>query len=92
MNCFGYSAPGKTCMLYVYPRMSFINHNCRPNAEVCMEGDRGVLVALDKIPAGSEITISYIETDNINAEQRMNELNYQYYFICECEKCKREVL
>ena len=76
----------------LYARIVCINHSCMPNAEVHFLSDNheATLLAKRDIPAGTEVTISYID-DNERAgflERRVKLRDYG--FNCQCEKCVGE--
>ena len=67
-----------------------MNHSCESVASVeyVAGGNRAVVIASEDIPAGTEVTISYIDEDGDVAER--TELLSNYGFVCSCDKCNRE--
>uniref|UniRef100_A0A7N0TKN4 SET domain-containing protein n=1 Tax=Kalanchoe fedtschenkoi TaxID=63787 RepID=A0A7N0TKN4_KALFE len=70
----------------LYPVISIINHSCLPNAVLVFEGRTAVVRAIQHIPIGSEVMISYIETAG-NTMTRQKALIEQYFFNCACPRC-----
>lgn len=70
----------------LYPVISIINHSCLPNAVLVFEGISAVVRAVQPIPAGAEVTISYIETAG-STMSRQKALNENYLFSCTCSRC-----
>lgn len=44
----------------IWPRFSFFNHSCQPNTVHYVSGSSMIMRATEAIPAGSEVTISYL--------------------------------
>ncbi|XP_041644416.1 histone-lysine N-methyltransferase SMYD3 [Cheilinus undulatus] len=86
-NCFTIS-DGELQELGVglYPSLSLLNHDCRPNCVMVFEGTRLQLRAVQDISAEEELTISYIETLSLT-EDRQKQLEEQYNFTCHCHSC-----
>ncbi|KAF2087263.1 SET domain-containing protein [Saccharata proteae CBS 121410] len=90
-NAFGCNKEGWR----LYNDISRINHSCAPN---CVQGwsedeGWGEAMAVEDIPAGAEITISYIaleaeQMDKIGHRHVM--LNGMWEFVCGCPRCERE--
>ncbi|KAJ0024550.1 hypothetical protein Pint_08233 [Pistacia integerrima] len=70
----------------LYPVISIINHSCLPNAVLVFEGRLGVVRAVQHIPKGAEVLISYIETAG-STMTRQKALKEQYLFTCTCPRC-----
>ncbi|CAJ1048916.1 histone-lysine N-methyltransferase SMYD3 [Xyrichtys novacula] len=70
----------------LYPSLSLLNHDCRPNCVMVFEGTNLQLRAVQDINAGEELTISYIET-LVLTDERRKQLEEQYHFICHCQRC-----
>lgn len=75
-----------------YALQSCINHSCQPNAHAARsEQDlncSAVIIAKHSIPAGEEITISYID-ESLSYEERQEALK-DYGFVCKCLLCQQE--
>ncbi|XP_010240963.1 PREDICTED: histone-lysine N-methyltransferase ATXR2 isoform X2 [Nelumbo nucifera] len=75
-----------------FPMQSCMNHSCHPNAKAFKrEEDRdgqAIIIALQSISKGDEITISYIDED-LPFEERQA-LLADYGFKCRCPKCTGE--
>ena len=54
----------------------FIGHNA------------AIIEATEDIPAGTEITVSYVD-DSLELDERQHELR-DYGFTCHCERCEAE--
>ncbi|XP_019746564.1 histone-lysine N-methyltransferase SMYD3 isoform X1 [Hippocampus comes] len=70
----------------LYPSLSLLNHDCRPNCVMVFEGTKLHLRAVRDIKPTEELTISYIETLSLT-EERQKQLEDQYHFTCRCQKC-----
>ena len=76
--------------LGLYPTHSAMNHSCRPNAEVTLEGDTADVSvrALRPLAAGEEVTIAYIQVE-ADRELRHWQLRSYYGFTCTCDRCSQ---
>lgn len=78
----------------LYSQQSKINHSCEPNCEILFPQSNHILqvTALRDIPAGEEVTISYLDECVLarSRHSRQKVLKENYIFICECERCVRE--
>ncbi|KAI3821259.1 hypothetical protein L1987_08823 [Smallanthus sonchifolius] len=72
----------------LYPVISIINHSCYPNSVLLFEGRRATVRAIQQIPKGSEVLISYIETAG-STMTRQKALKEQYFFTCSCPRCMK---
>ncbi|XP_035508322.1 histone-lysine N-methyltransferase SMYD3 [Morone saxatilis] len=70
----------------LYPSLSLLNHDCRPNCVMVFEGTKLQLRAVQDINPEEELTISYIETLSLT-EDRQRQLEDQYHFTCHCQNC-----
>ncbi|KAF7829866.1 histone-lysine N-methyltransferase ASHR1 [Senna tora] len=70
----------------LYPVISIINHSCLPNSVLVFEGKSAIVRAVQHIPKGSEVLISYIETAG-STMTRQKALKDQYLFTCTCPRC-----
>ncbi|XP_018522253.1 histone-lysine N-methyltransferase SMYD3 isoform X2 [Lates calcarifer] len=70
----------------LYPSLSLLNHDCRPNCVMVFEGTKLQLRAVRDINPEEELTISYIETLSLT-EDRRRQLEDQYHFMCHCQHC-----
>ncbi|KAM9861092.1 histone-lysine N-methyltransferase SMYD3 [Aulostomus maculatus] len=70
----------------LYPSLSLLNHDCRPNCVIVFEGTKLHLRAVRDIDPEDELTISYIETLSLT-EDRRKQLEHQYHFTCHCQQC-----
>ncbi|XP_049910519.1 histone-lysine N-methyltransferase SMYD3 isoform X1 [Epinephelus moara] len=70
----------------LYPSLSLLNHDCRPNCVMVFVGTKLQLRAVQDINPEDELTISYIETLSLK-EDRQRQLEDQYLFTCHCQHC-----
>ncbi|XP_034432962.1 histone-lysine N-methyltransferase SMYD3 [Hippoglossus hippoglossus] len=70
----------------LYPSLSLLNHDCRPNCVMVFEGTKLQLRAVRGIKPEEELTISYMETLSLT-EDRQRQLEDQYHFTCHCQRC-----
>ncbi|KAM9765571.1 histone-lysine N-methyltransferase SMYD3 [Menidia menidia] len=73
----------------LYPSLSLLNHDCRPNCVMVFEGTQLKLRAVRDINPEEELTISYIETLSLT-EDRQRQLEEQYHFTCHCQRCQTQ--
>lgn len=75
-----------------YAIQSCINHSCQPNAHALRSEDDpnsfAVIVATQDIPAGEEVTISYVD-ESLPYELRQEALQ-DYGFLCCCPLCHNQ--
>ncbi|EYU22920.1 hypothetical protein ABFS82_03G103400 [Erythranthe guttata] len=70
----------------LYPVISIINHSCLPNSVLVFEERLAVVRAMQYIPKGTEVTISYVEIAG-STITRQKSLKEQYFFTCSCPRC-----
>ncbi|KAI1895859.1 hypothetical protein AGOR_G00111100 [Albula goreensis] len=86
-NCFSISdGELQEVGVGLYPSMSLLNHACRPNCVMVFEGRTLRLRAVRDIQPLEELTISYTDVMTPSKERR-KQLQDQYYFLCQCERC-----
>ncbi|XP_041837631.1 histone-lysine N-methyltransferase SMYD3 [Melanotaenia boesemani] len=73
----------------LYPSLSLLNHDCRPNCVMVFEGTKLQLRAVQDINPEEELTISYIETLSLTGD-RQRQLEEQYHFTCHCQRCESQ--
>ncbi|KAK5166907.1 uncharacterized protein LTR77_007636 [Saxophila tyrrhenica] len=73
--------------LVLDPSTAVMNHSCSPNAVVVFDGPKLSVRVLERVQQGDEITISYIDS-SAPYGVRQAELRDQYFFTCNCSKCK----
>ncbi|KAL5022319.1 hypothetical protein ScPMuIL_001474 [Solemya velum] len=75
----------------LYQLQSLCNHSCTPNVEVTFPhgNHRLALTALQDIPPGEELCISYLDecTQERSRHSRQRILRENYLFQCICPKC-----
>lgn len=75
----------------MYLGTSIIDHSCRPNAAATFDGTTIRIQLLEDYQGGeidfSKIFISYIDSMN-STDERKAQLRTQYYFECECQRCR----
>jgi len=85
--------------LGLFPNLGLVNHDCSPNCTVilnhgnqsainsALHSNRRVeLRALQKIPSGSELTVSYVDLLNVSSDRQVA-LQQRYHFSCGCQTC-----
>ncbi|KAL8730618.1 MAG: hypothetical protein Q9166_003931 [cf. Caloplaca sp. 2 TL-2023] len=65
---------------------ALLNHSCNPNCMFIFSGASLSIRSLHPIPAGNELTISYVDV-TAPSHRRQEELRPMYYFDCTCEYC-----
>ena len=75
----------------VYSLASLLNHSCRPNCIQRFCGNQISIRGLERVGAGEELTVSYIDTVQ-GLGGRREELMKGYLFKCECPRCVRECI
>ncbi|KAI5615629.1 histone-lysine N-methyltransferase SMYD1 [Silurus asotus] len=83
----------------LFPNLCLVNHDCWPNCTVilnhgsqtaldtALHSQRRIeLRALENIPEGVELTVSYVDFLNLSKD-RQKLLKKQYHFDCKCEHC-----
>ncbi|KAL8137976.1 hypothetical protein V2J09_003977 [Rumex salicifolius] len=70
----------------LYYVISIINHSCLPNSVLVFDGREAVVRAVQHIPKGTEVLISYIDTAG-STMMRQKALKEQYFFTCTCPRC-----
>jgi hypothetical protein len=71
----------------LWVKFDFFNHSCSPNAFYFGVGPYIIVKAIDDIPQGQEVTISYIEQKSYS--ERAVSLK-KWNFTCQCEICQIE--
>lgn len=61
-----------------------INHSCDPNAFLYVEDGKIIARSLRDIPAGEEVTISYVDP-MLPYKSRRDFLSLEYFFHCFCK-------
>eukprot|EP00163_Fabomonas_tropica_P006796 TRINITY_DN1637_c0_g1_i4.p1 TRINITY_DN1637_c0_g1~~TRINITY_DN1637_c0_g1_i4.p1 ORF type:complete len:168 (+),score=32.87 TRINITY_DN1637_c0_g1_i4:628-1131(+) len=75
--------------LYCLP--SLFNHSCQPNVSVDFYFNNiAVARALHDIPAGTPLSIEYIDSDSYDVHGRRMKLR-KYGFVCQCQRCVQEL-
>lgn len=102
LNAFGLMEPfaedrERSVRAYgIYPKASFFNHDCLPNA--CrfdyLDSDSAsntdmVIRVIHDLPQGREICLSYFQV-NLKYSDRQKRLRDDYGFTCDCDRCKVE--
>ncbi|XP_058472719.1 histone-lysine N-methyltransferase SMYD1a [Solea solea] len=87
----------------LFPNLCLVNHDCWPNCTVILNhGDQSALSsalhsqrrielrALEKIPEGAELTVSYVDFLHVSTE-RQKKLREHFHFECTCEHCSQHI-
>lgn len=82
-DALGHTPPAQVnvCALWALP--SLLNHSCLPTCAVSLVGKAMFIRATRDLPAGTELTISYVVSDSLDREQ----LTKAWNFACRCERC-----
>ncbi len=93
VNCVRLRAPSKKDSVgYAFDMATaMINHSCKPNAHVFFEGQKLWVRSLQKIPAGGEITICYLDP-TLDVAARRSILKRDHFFECRCKSGNRPCL
>ncbi|VVC44586.1 Zinc finger, MYND-type [Cinara cedri] len=73
----------------IYLAASVLNHSCVPNATATFDGTTlriGAIMDIEHTDPELHVYISYLELMQ-TTEERRNELQTNYYFLCECKRC-----
>ncbi|XP_060934633.1 histone-lysine N-methyltransferase SMYD1a [Limanda limanda] len=83
----------------LFPNLCLVNHDCWPNCTVILNhGNQSALSsalhsqrrielrALERIPEGAELSVSYVDFLSLSAE-RQKQLKESFHFECTCEHC-----
>ncbi|CAI9117390.1 OLC1v1018781C1 [Oldenlandia corymbosa var. corymbosa] len=104
LNAFGLMEPftpdkERSVRAYgIYPRASFFNHDCLPNAcrfdyvdgtPADVNNTDIIVRVIHDVPVGREICVSYFPV-NLKYAERQRRLKEDYGFICDCDRCKVE--
>ncbi|XP_071322418.1 histone-lysine N-methyltransferase SMYD1a [Trachinotus anak] len=87
----------------LFPNLCLVNHDCWPNCTVILNhGNQSALSsvlhsqrrielrALEKIPEGEELTVSYVDFLNLSAD-RQKKLKEHFHFDCTCNHCSQHI-
>mmetsp|Transcript_130121 Transcript_130121/g.376451 ORF Transcript_130121/g.376451 Transcript_130121/m.376451 type:complete len:499 (+) Transcript_130121:63-1559(+) len=87
LNCFEHSREPHGFSTFFLP--SFLSHSCRPNSMWHYDGDNFVLRARQDIPAGTEVTVSYLSEETLleSTARRRSRLMASKHFLCCCSTC-----
>ncbi len=81
---------GKEDAAAIFPTMARANHACQPNADFVSRDEFMEMIAVKKIAAGEEITLSYLPAADVGSDVRAVRRNYLrrwYGFQCLCRTC-----
>ncbi len=75
----------------LFPEVSRINHDCRPNAEYHFDHETMThhVHALRSILPGEELTLSYINP-SMSRQERLHRLKRLWGFQCGCDSCTQD--
>ncbi|EFH62288.1 hypothetical protein ARALYDRAFT_343234 [Arabidopsis lyrata subsp. lyrata] len=97
MEPFSVSNDKRSVRAYgIYPKTSFFNHDCLPNAcrfdyvDSASDGNTDIIIrTIHDVPEGREVCLSYFPV-NMNYSSRQKRLLEDYGFKCDCDRCKVE--
>ena len=73
----------------LWPELGLLNHSCAPNAFVVVISNRAVVRAATAIPAGGEVTVTYLGKQGAQPRTaRRDMLQRLYGFECNCVRCQ----
>ncbi|KAK4098595.1 SET domain-containing protein [Parathielavia hyrcaniae] len=72
--------------LGLFPEVSKMNHDCRPNIHYRIANLTHTTVAVRDTPPGDELTVSYIYGKTLHADRQTQLRNY-WGFNCTCSQC-----
>lgn len=73
----------------IFANGSFLNHSCSPNCCHSFIGDILIVKAICDIKSEEQITISYLEIENLCENQKFR--SRRLPFDCQCLKCTKEM-
>ncbi|XP_062863004.1 histone-lysine N-methyltransferase SMYD3 [Trichomycterus rosablanca] len=89
-NCFSISdGELQDVGVALYPSLSLLNHDCRPNCVMMFVGTKLQLRAVRDTHTAEELCISYTDVLAPRAERHAH-LTQQYHFLCQCHRCNDE--
>ena len=89
INAVAWGEEGGSAAVYAFA--SRFNHSCRPTASYSPRpGGRIALRALLDIPAGSPVTVAYVDAGWAPRSARRAALAARYRFDCSCARCAEE--
>jgi len=68
-----------------------LNHSCEPSVEFKPNGDRIIFKTIRSIMPNTELFINYLDSKIVSKLERQKELLRTYGFLCQCEKCEKEL-
>lgn len=97
MEPFSENAPRSVRAYGIYPKASFFNHDCLPNAcrfdyvdsDISNANTDMIVRMIHDVPEGREICLSYFPV-NEKYSSRQKRLMEDYGFACDCDRCKVE--
>lgn len=92
-NMHGVDVKNQVVGTGVFPTVSLLNHSCVSNTESFFKGNKIHLRSSRTIEANEEIYYSYGPMfRKMSRSERMETLQNQYYFRCNCSACSDEVV
>jgi len=89
LHSFDLPGGSRNGCLGLFEHISYVPQNCNANACIATFSKRAILSATRHIPAGSVITLCYIDP-YLNREERQTELRTHYGILCSCKLCTAE--
>ncbi|KAF5829055.1 hypothetical protein DUNSADRAFT_16639 [Dunaliella salina] len=75
----------------LWPHFSLLNHSCLPTCVHYVVGSTMVVRAVRDVPAGEELTVSYLGREDFSpASARSRLLEERFGFTCRCPRCQLE--
>ncbi|XP_008322724.1 histone-lysine N-methyltransferase Smyd1-like [Cynoglossus semilaevis] len=104
IKCNGFTMSDQRAVrVGLFPNLCLVNHDCWPNCTVILNHGtqtalsstlhsqrRIELRALEKIPEGAELTVSYVDFLSLSSD-RQKKLREHFHFDCTCEHCAQHI-
>lgn len=92
LNALGmYDASGDEVGYALSPAMAMVNHSCLPNCQQQTTNGVCQLIALYDVPAGTELSYSYVSLLSSSSNERKQALRKNWEFTCTCVRCRNLV-
>ncbi|CAR22778.1 Set6p [Lachancea thermotolerans CBS 6340] len=76
---------------WVLPEASFFNHSCAPNLIKHRFGNKMIFTLNSDVTKDQELCIDYKDILDLKVDERRHILKENWFFSCECPRCKIEM-
>ena len=76
---------------WVFPRASYFNHSCAPNITKSRIGNTMYFTLNKDVHCDDELCIDYSGVLDFDTVKRRDFLNENWFFECQCQRCKSEI-